>query len=178
MFNYSRLTTKNLDEMNHLVHEKIKESRKESGDKSIPLKEALQAVFSRPNEDDMIEKILPALKAELEDLGSWEHSIENLVKEAVGALKNPKAFKADAQVTYEIFLENIISEFKPRQKEKFEHRILLQIRDAKIELSKEALSERELKMMRELPSPSEIADKVLKEAEASAASPAAAPSTK
>jgi len=165
LFNYSQLALKDLDQMNKLVRAKIQESKKSGGNKVIPLKEALQAIFSRSNEDFMIEKIVPHLKTELEEHDAWESSIQALVKEAIGALKNPKAFKPVVQVTYQIFLENIISELKPRLSEDFENRIVTQIRDAKIELTKEAMNERRLRVMRASPSPSAVADSVLKDFE-------------
>lgn len=161
LFPYSRLATKDLDQMNKLIQEKIKESKQSRGDRTIPLKEALQAIYSRPNEDFMIEKIIAPVKNELDELDGWEKSIKALVKEATGALKNPKAFKVTAQVTYAIFLENLIAEFKPKLNEEFEKGIVTQIRDAKIEITKEAINERRLKMMKELRSPSEIADLAL-----------------
>ncbi len=165
LFNYSQLALKDLDQMNQLIQRKIKESRKAGGDQVIPLKEALQAVFSRSNEDFMIEKLLQPLKNELDEHTAWEKSIQALVKEAIGALKNPKAFKPVVQVTYIVFLENLMSEMKPRLNEKFENRILTQIRDAQIKVSKEATNERRLRVMRETTSPSVIAEKILQEFE-------------
>jgi hypothetical protein len=165
LFNYSQLALKDLDQMNKLVRAKIQESKKAGGNKNIPLKEALQAVFSRSNEDFMIEKLVPQLKVELEEQGGWESSLQALVKEAIGALKNPRAFQPVVQVTYQVFLENVISELKPRAGEKFENKILTQIRDAHIEVSKEAANERRLRVMKESTSVSKLAEAVLKEHE-------------
>ena len=161
LFVYSRLATKDLDQMNKIVQDKIKESRKEKADKSIPLKEALQAVFSRPNDDFMIEKIIGPLKSELEENNAWEHTINTLVKEATGALKNPKAFHADAQVTYIVFLENLVAEFRPKANENFERGVLMTIKKANIQVTKEAQAERQLRMMKQSQSPSELAEAVL-----------------
>lgn len=161
LYEYSRLATKDLDKMNKIVQDKIKESRKEKDDKSIPLKEALQAVFSRPNEDFMIEKIVTPLKTALEEQQAWEKSVNALVKEAIGALKNPKAFKPAAQVTYIVFLENIIGEFRPRAYQEFEKSVLEQIKNADIEVSSDAKSERQLHMMRSAESPSKLAEAAL-----------------
>jgi hypothetical protein len=165
LFNYSQLALKDLDQMNKLVRSKIQESKKSGGNQNIPLKEGLQAVFSRSNEDFMIEKLVPQLKVELEEHDGWETSIQALVKEAIGALKNPRAFKPVVQVTYQVFLENIISELKPRAGEKFENKILKQIRDANIEVTKEAATERRLRVMKESTSVSKLAEAVLKEQE-------------
>ena len=163
LYPYNRLATKDLDQMNKLIKEKIKESKSAGGDQTIPLKEALQAVFSRPNDDSMIEKLLPAIKIELDEHSAYEKTFQLLVKEATGALKNPKAFKADALLTYMIFLENTISEMRPKLHEPFENEILTQIRDAKIEFTKELMNERKHRMLKELPSPSELAFNFLKE---------------
>lgn len=165
LFNYSQLALKDLDQMNKIVKAKIAESRKAGGNKAIPLKEALQAVFCRSNEDFMIEKLLPSIKVQLDELDEWEPSIKALTKEAIGALKNPKPFQPVVLVSYQIFLENIISEMKPRYSEDFEGSVLRQIRDAKIELPQAMVHERKLRVMRESVSPSVIAEKVIKEME-------------
>jgi hypothetical protein len=163
LLNYSQLALKDLDQMVKLIKGKIAESQKAGGNKVIPLKEALQAVYSRSNEDFMIEKILPLVKAEMEEQNAWEKSHQALVKEAIGALKNPKAFTPVVQVTYWVFLENVIAEMKPRLDERFESKLITQIRDAKIEMSKEAVNERRLRVMKGSSSPSEIAAGVIKD---------------
>lgn len=162
LFNYSQLALKDLDQMNKMVNEKVKESKKSGSGKAVPLKEALQAVYSRPNDDDMIEKIVAPLRSNLDELESWEKTISQLTDEAINALKNPRAFKPVVQVTYVIFLENLMAEIKPYLKtEGFEKKIVERIRDAKIEVSKEAANERKLRMMKDTGSPSQIAEKIL-----------------
>jgi hypothetical protein len=164
LYVYSRLQLKDLDEMNKLVQGKIRDARK-SGDKIPPLRDAMQAVYSRPNEDFMIEKIVGPLRTELEDADAWENTLRSLVDEAVKALSEPKGFKPEAQVTYAIFLENILAELKPDANRPFEKSIITQIRDAKIELTKQEIQERTLRVMRKVKSPSEIAEQILKEFE-------------
>ncbi|MCE3009064.1 MAG: hypothetical protein LW875_00445 [Proteobacteria bacterium] len=161
LYKYPQLALKDLDQMNKIVRSKIAESKKSGGDKVIPLKEAFQAVFSRPNDDLMIEKIVSPLKTELEEHDAYEDTVRALVKEAISALKNPKAFQPVVQVTYVVFLENIISEFRPKAGEEFEKSIIAQIRDAKIQLTKGARDERTLRMMKQNPSPSDIAAAIL-----------------
>ncbi len=163
LLNYSQLALKDLDQMSKLTQNKITESRKAGGDKIIPLKEALQAVYSRPNEDLMIEKVITAVRSELEEHDAWEKTVQALVKESMGALKNPKAFSPVVQVTYLIFLENILSEMKPKAGEAFENKIINQIKNAKISITKSAENERRLRVMKGTNSPSEIADNILKE---------------
>lgn len=160
LYNYSQLTLKDLDQMNELAQKKIKEFKAE-GALDI-LKEAVQAVYSRPNDDAMVEKVISPLRNELDENDQWESTMDILVEEAIGALKNPKAFKPVVQNTYAIFLENVISDFKPfAEREGHERKVLRTIRDAKITISKEAVNERKLRTMRNHKSPSEIAGKVL-----------------
>jgi len=160
LYNYSQLTLKDLDQINEMVVKKIKEYKKD-GSMQI-LKEAVQAVYSRPNDDSMVEKVIQPLRTELDENDQWEGAMDELVQEAIGALKNPKAFKPVVQNTYAIFLENVIGDFKPfAEKPGHERKVLEKIRDAKIEMSKEALNERKLRTMKNNKSPSEIAAQVL-----------------
>lgn len=162
LFNYSQLALKDLDQMNKLVSEQVKEAKRAESGKVIPLKEALQAVYSRPNDDDMIEKVVAPLRSQLDDLEAWEKTISQLTDEAINALGNPKAFKPVVQVTYLIFLENLMAELKPFVKsEGFEKQIIERIRDAKIVVPSEAVNERKLRSMKVMGAPSDIAAKIL-----------------
>lgn len=166
LYTYNQLTVKDLDQMNMLVKNKLKESKSADAGKVVPIKEGLQAVFSRPNGDDMIEKISPPLRTALEQEDATEKVFSDLVTEATNALTNTKNFKKEVQVTYAIFLENIISEFKPNlKKEAFEYKIIKKIADADIELTKDAQKDRKLRLMQESASPSAIAKKVLSDFE-------------
>jgi hypothetical protein len=161
LYQYSALVTKDLDQMSKIVEEKVKESQHAGGDKVIPLKEGLQAVYCRPNEDGLIEKIISPIKSRLDELDAWELSLKKLTGEALGALKNPKAFHPPVQVTYLVFLENLMAEIKPKAGGEFEKKVLVSIRDAKIEVTKEASHERVLRLMKESVSPSKIAEQIL-----------------
>lgn len=161
LYHYGVLSTKDLDQMAKLVQTKIRESKSAGGDSSIPLKEALQAVYSRPNDDFVIEKVQQPLRTALDEEEKYEEVMGELVTEAIGAIKNPKAFKPVVQVTYVVFLENVISEFQPRLNQPFELKTVERIRDAKIEVSREAKGERLVRVMKENKSPSEIAKTVL-----------------
>lgn len=161
LYNYGALSTKDLDQMAKIVQTKIQESKSAGGDSSIPLKEALQAVYSRPNEDFVIEKVQQPLRTALDEEDKYEEVMGALVTEAIGAVKNPRAFKPVVQVTYVVFLENVISEFQPRLNQDFERKTVERIRDAKLEVSKEARGERLVRVMKENKSPSEIAKNVL-----------------
>lgn len=146
--------------MNEMAKKKVKEFKKD-GSVEI-LKEAVQAVYSRPNDDAMVEKVITPLRNELDENDQWEVTMDQLVQEAINALKNPKAFKPVVQNTYAIFLENVVADFKPfAEREGHERRVIKMIADAKIEMSKEAINERKLRTMSVHKSPSELATNVL-----------------
>jgi hypothetical protein len=159
-YTYSQLILKDLDQMNEIARQKIKEFKKD-GSVEI-LKDAVQTVYSRPNDDGMVEKVIIQLRNELDENEQWETTVDALVQEAIGALKNPKAFKPVVQNTYATFLENIIADFKPfAEKEGHERKVIKRIADANIELSKEAVNERKLRTMSSHKSPSEIASQIM-----------------
>lgn len=165
-YTYHQLTLKNLDQMNTLIKNKIKESKAAYSGKTVPLKEALQAVYSRPNSDDMISKIVDQLRSQLELESAYEKVFSELIQEAINALKRPQNFKKDVQVSYAIFLENTIAEFKPDLKsDSFELKMIQKIAGSELDLTKEARKERQLRLMTEGSSPSELAKIVLQEFE-------------
>ncbi|MBX3018646.1 MAG: hypothetical protein KF767_12205 [Bdellovibrionaceae bacterium] len=165
LYSYSRLALKDLDEMNKLVQDKVRESRASKGDKVAPLREAMQAVFARPNEDFMIDKVMSPLRNELDEHGAYEDTVRSLVEESIAALQKPDKVKATAQVTYAVMLENFLSDMKPRVTESFEKEMVTKIRDADISLTRKAENERKLGMMKPTKSPSEMASAIIKGAE-------------
>lgn len=167
LFTYHQLALKDLDAMTKLVQGKVKESKKDADGKVVPLKEGYQAVMSRPDDDGLIEKVIGPLRNELDDMDEKNRVEESLVVEAVNALTNAKNFKPDVQVTYWIFLENSISDFKQTlsgesdPKAAFEYKMLQKIAKAHIDISSKAKEERTLRMMKSTISPSDVAAKVI-----------------
>lgn len=169
LYTYSQLQLKDLEQMQKIIDDKIRESEKEAAGKMVPLKEALQALYARPDDDDMIDKLVGSLRTKLDEIESWEKSVSQLTDEAINALKNPKAFKGSVQVTYQVFLENLLSEMKPYVDQVgFERKMTERIRDAKINVSKEAANERSLRQMQATTSPSEIARQILEKSKEAA----------
>ncbi len=167
LYTYHQLALKDLDAMTKFVQSKVKESKKSSSGKVVPLKEAYQAVMSRPDDDGLIEKVIGPLRNELEDMDEKERITQDLIQEALNALQNTKNFKADVQVTYWIFLENTIADLKQNLTSaedvasSFEHRMLQKIAKAKIEITDKAKQERTLRVMKSTISPSEVSAKIL-----------------
>lgn len=157
---FSDLALKDLDQMNKIIKAKIIESRKAVSNKEAALVEGLKIVYSRPNQDGLIEKIVSSLKSELEEQEFWEKAVDQIATESIEILKDKKASRKK-QVTSWIILENIISEIKPRKAEAFEKSILEKIHSSKIEISSAAKNERKINMMNQSKSPSEIAAQIL-----------------
>lgn len=160
--NYKNLATLDLDQMNDLLQEKIREYEKNGTTQS--LREALYIVFARPDEDGIVDKLISNVRNPLEEEVQWQNTIETLVRQSVDRMKNNKTKQAD-QVTAGIILENIISEFKPayiKQYENggFESDIITFIADSNVVYSKIASRERGLYLMRNNLSPSQIAKKL------------------
>lgn len=181
---YNELLLKDLEEMSRLVSSKIKEyedagaSGASSGSDEIvleddtssdgeapstedllPLRQALQAVYSRPNLDDMIQKVIGPLRSTLDGVDGWEKAISQLIDEGLVNLKNPKKVHPRVQATYSIMLDNLVSELKMYAKEQgFERQMLEKIKKANIKLTREAQSEIKLRVLKEPSSPSHLAE--------------------
>ncbi len=177
LYTYNQLAVMELDQLNKLVQDKIKESKK-SDAKFVPLKEGFQALFGRPDQDRMLEKVAGPLRTELVNLGDYEKTVTQLTEEAINALTNTRNFKPVAQITYVIFLENLMADMKPVLKpgDSFERKILKKIEKADISITKAATNDLLNRGFQEKKSPSEVASIILdelknKEAEAKEAKP-------
>lgn len=159
-FTSSDLALKDLDQMNKIIKGKIIESRKAVSNKEFPLVEGLKIIYSRPNQDGLIEKVISSLKSELEEQEYWEKAIDQIVVESINTLNDKKSSRK-RQLTSWIILENIISEMKPKKNDSFEKSILEKIYEAKIEISSAAKNERKINMMNQAKSPSAIAAQIL-----------------
>lgn len=165
MYNYQQLMMKDVEQINQIIENRLKESKKTKYGKSVPLKEGLQAVFSRPDSDGVIDKVITPLRSEIENLKVWEKTVTDLTNEGLNVLSNSKAFKPKVQVTYAVFLTNIVSYFKPDLgQDSFGKKIVTKISTKNVELSEAAKKELQLSVMKDLVSPSEFAKKALDQA--------------
>lgn len=162
MYNYAQLAMKDLDQMNAMVLEQLRVSKAYDTDPE-PLKKAVVFIFSRPNEDGTLEKVLSYVKNPLYDQDLWNETLSQLTDKSIASLKNPQGLSGREQVTYSVILLNILSELKPElKKQGFEMQLVQRIADANIEFSKEARAERSLGQMRgSSASPSVVAKRLL-----------------
>ena len=164
---YTKLALMDLDEMDAMVKAKVKEAKasieKEGIDHAIAVyQETLVAVFSRPNSDSMIEKLIEPIRSGLTELGAWEKSLQSMTDSSIKNLKDPQNIPALQQVTDLIILNNFVNEFAPEAKKiPVMTEMFFRIKDASITASKDAKSEIALKGFTGLLLPSEKAAAVV-----------------
>lgn len=164
-FTSQSLVTKDLDQMTQLFQNETNPAKTDSDNKVEYFKNGIRILFSRPNDDGLIETVLGTVKYSLIDDGSYKEIFISLTDEAISKIKNSKE-SPKIQLTNWVILENIMSEFKPQivTKDELAIQILTKIRDAKIEISPKLKNERKLTSMRQSVSPSLIAEKILPKA--------------
>lgn len=165
---YSRLQTKNLDEMRALIQGKLNEAQSALDDEDDvdaavkSLQEGLRVALSRPDGDNMVTTLVADIRPRLKDLDAFEKSIDKIAVDAMAGLKNKKE-KPTLRATHLIVLENILGEFKPDVKNSADiKKTFTRIRDAKIEIPEEVHNDLRLRGMFKSPvSPSDIAAKII-----------------
>lgn len=173
-YKYSELQIKDYDEMAGLMRSHLKKSatllkadqKKDENAEPSPevieeLRAAMQLLLSRPNQDNMLSKLMPEVRKELTNLNAFEDTLASLTNEAIDGIKNtslPTVYRS----TYLFILENVLSEFKPEVREKEEIRTVFEkIRDANVEVPKDVTKDLKLRSMLKVESPSERARRVL-----------------
>lgn len=161
---YHQLAMRDLDEVSLYVREQIKLSREGHESRLDVLKRAVFTVFSRPDEDGMIDKVVGPLRSEIDEHATWEQVFRELVPESTSTLNDPKSLSGAMQVTHAVFLQNVISHVKPKARPgTWERDVLQVIADAKIRLSKASRDERKLRVMKDVQSPSAMAEQALRQ---------------
>lgn len=161
-YTYDQLAVKDLDQLNAMALEQLRISKSLETDPE-PLRSAVVFIFSRPNEDGALEKVLSVIKSPLDDQDLWNPTLEELAAKSIHSLKDPQGLSGKEQVTYSIILMNIMSELKPDLKKKgFELELVKQIANSNIKLSKECRAEISLGQMRNQMSPSAVAQQLVR----------------
>jgi hypothetical protein len=172
MFKYNELMIKDYDEMNKMVQSKVKQARavgSNSSDENVNdteaiehLREALKLIYSRPNSDNMIAKLMPDVRRELQGYSAYEDSISGLTAEALEVIKNPKAATSQ-QATALFVLENILSEIRPEAGSNDDlRRVVERVKDAKIKVPNDVVKDLKLRGMYKTRNPSDTAADILK----------------
>jgi hypothetical protein len=172
-YKYRNLITYDYDEMRQQVQNRIKKAKSlanESGEASPSdaeaietLRDALKLIFSRPDSDNMIAKIVPDIKRPLMGFSAYEDTLSSLVGEAIAVLKNDNTTVMQ-QSTALFIIENILREIKPEAERNEDYKnIFKKVADAKLDISHEVKLDRKLNAMFDTKNPSDEAKKVLKQ---------------
>ena len=176
-FKYSELQIKDYDEMKTSVRDRITASKKayldrqkkgknsEEADRQAieVLRNALKFILSRPNDDNMLAKLIPFVRSELNNYSAFEDTLTSLTQEAARSLTNDK-ISSVYRSTSLFLLENVMSEIRPEISKKEDFKKLIEfIRDAKIIVPESVKNERRLRSMHRSKNPSEMAETILKE---------------
>lgn len=168
-YKYSQLRMLNLEDMRGKVQQHIAKARQLSRTEGAAgeqeaveeLREALKLILSRPDNDNMLEKLMPLVRKQLENYNAFYDSLSGLVAQASFSVK-----QGSEDVAYRasnlFVLENTLSHFHPELKDNKEvKKIYEQIAKANIKVPKKVVKHRRNSMFKSS-SPSKTAKKVLK----------------
>lgn len=178
-YRYNELQMKNYEEMEALVNQQISQARQavsqgdytddghidEYADREAVelLREGLKFVFSRPNQDNMVAKLVPLLRRELVQFNAFDSSVASILEEAIGAVPN-KNLSVDTRATYLFVVENIMAESRPRIKDsQAVKNLFIRVKDSKLKVPNDVVLDRHLVSMFRSQSPAEVATTILRE---------------
>ena len=180
-FKYSELQIRDYDEMLTEVKARVMSAKKvsmekqaegadEEGDREAIeiLRTTLKLILSRPNEDNMVSKLLPIVRSELNNFSAFEDTLSSVSDGSIRTIANDK-LPVVYRGTALFILENLMSEIRPELEHKEEFKTLItKIRDANIKIPEKVANERKLRSMYNTKSPSTTAGAILKDEEARA----------
>ncbi len=168
-YKYNELIIKDYDEMQEMVRHFVDRARDAAGEDGTSnedeavgyLREALKLIFSRPNSDNMVAKLVPEVRRVLLGFNAYEREIGSLVNEAIGVLKK-KNVATSVQSTSLFILDNILAEIRPEAENNAMLReVIARVRDAKLRIPKDVIKERQNRMF-STQNPSDLAKEILK----------------
>ena len=169
-YKYNELMIKDYDEMLEMVQSfvlKAKEAAGEDGtsneDEAVShLRNGLKFIFSRPDSDNMVAKLVPEVRRMMLGFNAYEPSVSMIADEALEAVSSRNAAPS-IQSTSLFILDNILAEVRPEVGANTQLKAVVErIRDARITISKDVLKERKIRGMFETKNPSAQAAKILK----------------
>lgn len=169
-FKYNELMIKDYDEMSAMVQNYLDKAKDLAGEDGTAnedevvaqLRMALKLIFSRPNSDNMVAKLVPEVRRVLVGFNGFESGVSAIANESIGYVKNDDA-PASVQSTSLFILDNILAEIRPEVENNPQMRSIVErVRDAKIKVSKDVVKERQIRGMFSTKSPSDIARDLLK----------------
>lgn len=172
-YKYNELLTKDYDEMLAMVQGMVKKAHQATtreddssagdGEAVEYLGRALKLIFSRPNSDNMVTKLVGEVRRDLQGFNSYEDVVSGITDEAIRLSQNEEA-PIITQSTALVELENIMAEIRP-EVQNGNHalrRIVQNVRNADLRMSDEVKRDRRLRGMFRTTNPSDEARNILK----------------
>ena len=175
-YKYNELLTKDYDEMFAMVQGMVKKAHHATGSGAKGdgrtggdgeavehLGRALKLIYSRPDSDNMVTKLVGEVRRDLQGLNSYEDAIAGLVNEAIRVAKNTEG-SIIGQSTALVELENIMADIRPEVQNGNAglRRVVQTVRDADLSMSDEVKRDRRLRGMFKTKNPSEEARDLLR----------------
>lgn len=172
-YKYNELMIKDYDEMLAMVMDMVKKSqtatsKEDSGGEGEAVEwlgRATKLVFSRPDSDNMVAKLLNEVRRDLQGFNSYEDTIAGIADEAVKNASD-KDNPISVQSTALVILENILTEIRPSVVNNNNTdllRVVERVAAANLRLSSEVKKDRRLRGMFLTKNPSDEAKAILKE---------------
>lgn len=168
-YKYADLIVKDYDEMHAMVQAQVRKAQAATDEAEgiDHLRAALKLIFTRPDTDNMVAKLVTDVRRELAGYGAFERVIAQLAAEATDNLRNKEA-NISVRTSASFILENLLTEIRPEaERENGEMRkTVRRLMDARLDLPREVKSERKLRGMFLTTNPSADAAKIIEGIEA------------
>lgn len=126
------------------------------------LREAAKLILSRPDSDNMVAKLMPEIRKELQGYNSFEDSMSSLAAEAMSVARNDNAANTPRATAF-VVLQNLLSQLRPEVGSNAElRRVVERIRDARLSVPSDVKKDLKLRGMVVLKNTSDLAKEILK----------------
>ncbi|NCN40811.1 hypothetical protein GW916_06120 [bacterium] len=172
--NYRELMLKDLEELQREIRKSVRFAKQDfaaadedpdaeaSGFRN--LKKALRLIFSRPDAENYVAKLVPEVRRELSIYRAYYSMVDELAEEGLRAFDPSLGVNTVTLATYTFMLENLIGEIQAEAKRQPELRKTIEkIANADLKVPQDVVQERKLSGMFLSESPSELAKRILKE---------------
>jgi len=171
-YKYNELMIKDYDEMLAMVLDMVKKSQTATNKEDTAgegeavewLGRATKLIFSRPDSDNMVAKLLNEVRRELQGFNSYEDTIAGIAEEAL-TNASEKSNTISVQSTALVILENVLREIRPavlNSNNSELRRVVEKVAAANLRISDEVKKDRRMRGMFLTKNPSEDAEKILK----------------
>lgn len=129
----------------------------------VHLRRALRLIFSRPDSDNIVAKLVPEVRRELAMYNAYQRIIDDLAREGIQAFDKDLGTNTVTLSTYAFMLQNLLGEIQGEARDNKD--LLATIRlvaDANLKLPADVINERKLAGMFNSESPSDQAKRILK----------------